>query len=80
MLTSADIHAKLKVVPFQPFRIELSSGTTYDVPHPDMLMVTKRYLIIGLIDPLDPLLPDQVATVSILHVISVKTIPAAVAA
>ena len=33
-----DVRAELRIQPFQPFRIRLSNGKTYDVPHPDLVM------------------------------------------
>ena len=75
MLTSNEVKSWLKEVPFRPFRIVTSSGAVYDVHHPDMVLVTKRVIYVGIIDSLDPLLPDQVAHVSVLHISELKTIP-----
>lgn len=80
MITAADVTLRLREVPFVPFRIVMSSGAVHDVYHPDMCMVTKRFLIVGIIDPLDPLLPDLVTNVSILHITEIRSVPTAVAA
>ena len=74
MLTSADVEARLKEIPFKPFRIVTSSGANYDIFHPDMAMITKRFVVVGWIDPIDPLIPDQVAHVSMLHISELRTI------
>ena len=34
--------------PFAPFRIQLSTGETIDVRHPELVMVGKRSAIIGI--------------------------------
>src|SRR5438105_1124848 len=34
--------------PFTPFRLQLSTGETFDVRHPDLIMVGKRALILGI--------------------------------
>ena len=34
--------------PFEPFRIVLSDGTTYDIRHPDLLWVGQRSAYVGL--------------------------------
>ena len=51
MITASDIDARRKAVPFEPFRIVMSSGLIYDVYHPDMLLITKRTIYIGIYEP-----------------------------
>ena len=34
--------------PFQPFRVFLSDGATYVVRHPEMILVTRREVVIAL--------------------------------
>ena len=80
MINASDVTVRLKKVPFVPFRIVTSSGAVHDVNHPDMCMVTRRFLIVGIIDPRDPLLPDQVTNVSILHISELRSIPSTLAA
>lgn len=43
-----ELHASLKQQPFEPFRIVLSDGMTYDVRHPDLLWVGQRAAYVGL--------------------------------
>jgi hypothetical protein len=42
-----DLYDLLHQQPFQPFRIHLSNGKTYDVRHPDLAMVGESTMIIG---------------------------------
>jgi hypothetical protein len=37
--------------PFQPFRLFLSHGATYDVRQPEMILVTRREVVIALPKP-----------------------------
>jgi len=37
--------------PFQPFRLFLSDGATYDVQQPEMILVTRREVVIALPKP-----------------------------
>ena len=37
--------------PFEPFRVCLSDGATYEVRHPEMMLVTRRQVIIALPRP-----------------------------
>ena len=39
-MTSEELHAKWKTRPFQPFRVVMKDGKSYDVTHP-------RYLVVG---------------------------------
>jgi hypothetical protein len=39
-MTSEELHARWKARPFQPFRVVMKDGTTYDVTHP-------RYAFVG---------------------------------
>ncbi len=46
-------HELVKVLqtrPFRPFRMFVSDGGTFDVRHPEMLMVTQDSAIVGLQD------------------------------
>ena len=43
-----DIHEAARRKPFEPFRITLTTGETYDVRHPDLIMVGRRAAIVGI--------------------------------
>ena len=36
--------------PFVPFRLKLRNGRTYEVPHPNLLMVGRAALVLGTLD------------------------------
>jgi hypothetical protein len=40
----------LRTSPFRPFRLHISDGTTYDIRHPEMLMVTRHSAIVGILE------------------------------
>ena len=42
-----DITGLLHRDPFVPFRIYLASGKTYDITHPDLVMVLRSRIAIG---------------------------------
>jgi hypothetical protein len=73
-MSPADILQALRKRPFEPFRIEVSDGTAYEVRHPEMVMVGLGSLSIG-IPPVGALQPvyERVETVSLRHI--VKLIP-----
>ena len=76
MFRPEDILALVRQKPFRPFRIITSSGETFDVRHPELLMVGARDLVIGRASAKDPRQYDQVTHVSLLHVAAVECPPA----
>ena len=49
-MTADAVFARLRGRPFVPFRLILTSGTTHDVMHPEMLFVSKSGLTIAIYD------------------------------
>jgi len=45
-----DLIEKLQESPFRPFRLCVSDGGTFDIRHPEMLMVTKHSAIVGMLE------------------------------
>ena len=43
----------LRAGPFRPFRLYLSDGGTFDIRHPEMLMVTRHSAIVGIVEKSD---------------------------
>jgi hypothetical protein len=73
-MSPADILQAQRKRPFEPFRIEVSDGTAYEVRHPEMVMVTVGSVLIGIPPVGAALLPsERYETVSIRHI--VKLIP-----
>lgn len=60
--------------PFRPIRIHLTDGKSYDIRHPEMVLVAKRELILGLQSSPSAAVPDRVASVNILHVVRIEPI------
>jgi hypothetical protein len=58
-------------VPFQPFRMVMSSGKAYEVRHPEMALLTRSDLLAG-IDQSDEGIPADFRICSLLHVVTVE--------
>jgi hypothetical protein len=56
--------------PFRPFRLVMSRGERYDVRHPEMAMLTKTNILVG-IDVEDGV-PAEFKICSLLHVTAVE--------
>lgn len=57
--------------PFKPFRLVMSSGQSYDVRHPEMAMLTKSDILVG-INETDEGVPAEFKICSLLHVTSIE--------
>jgi hypothetical protein len=75
-MAPTDVLQALRRRPFEPFRIEVSDGTTYDVRHPELVMVGLGALTIGIpaAGQAQPIY-ERAETVSLGHV--VKLVPLA---
>jgi hypothetical protein len=59
--------------PFEPFRVVMSSGESYNVMHPEIALVTARALILALPDPTTQD-GERLAFCSYLHVAHIETL------
>jgi hypothetical protein len=65
----------LRARPFVPLRIHLTDGQTYDIHHPDLVLVLRQRVDIGLRpDPTTGVL-ERVAHCSLLHIVRVEELP-----
>ena len=59
--------------PFRPFRLVMSSGLHYEVRHPEMALLTRTSILVG-IDVADDGVPAEFKICSLLHVTAVEPI------
>jgi hypothetical protein len=58
--------------PFEPLRVTMSSGQSFDIPHPEMALLTPKGLIIVLPDE-NGQPSERIEFCSFLHIASVAT-------
>jgi hypothetical protein len=75
MFSADNVQARLRERPFIPMRIVTTTNQTYDVYHPDFVMVGRRFLIIGVPSADNPCQAEQVTRVAILHVTELRDLP-----
>jgi len=75
MFTPDEIRARVRVTPFVPLRIVTSSGQTFDVYHPDLVMIGRRSLEIGTASAENAIYYEQVTRVAIMHVTALQDLP-----
>jgi hypothetical protein len=59
--------------PFQPVRLTLSSGQFYEIGHPEMALLTRSDLLIG-VDLAPDGVPAEFKIISLLHVTAIEPI------
>jgi hypothetical protein len=62
----------LRQQPFRPFRVVMSSGEAYEVRHPEMAMLTRTAVIVGVGERRG--FPEAHRTLSLLHVTAVEPV------
>ena len=76
MFSPDDIQSRLRERPFPPLRIVTTTNQTFDVYHPDLVLVARRFLIVGLPSTENPSQADQVTRVALVHVAELRDLPA----
>ena len=77
MFNPDDIQQRLRQSPFTPVRIIISSGQTFDIYHPDLVMVGRREITIGMASSRNPAQYEHVTRVPIMHITALEDLPAA---
>lgn len=75
MFTADDIQARLRERPFVPVRLVTSSGQSYDITHPDLVLVGRRFLIIGTASNENPTQIEAASRVAVMHVADLQDVP-----
>jgi hypothetical protein len=60
--------------PFLPIRLYLSDGTTFDIRHPEMGLLTRSTVDIGVAEQEGTTIADRVVCCSLLHVLKVENL------
>lgn len=72
-MRSEDIQELVRRKPFRPFRITLTDGQAYDVRHPELAMVGRSTVAIGLpANGKDETIYDRLVTVDLLHIMQTE--------
>jgi hypothetical protein len=72
-MTADTFREILRRTPFEPFRVVLSSGESYNILHPEMAFVTAKALILALPDS-SASEGERLSFCSYLHVAHVETL------
>jgi len=70
-MTVQTLREMLTQRPFKPFRLVMSSGQAYDVRHPEMALLTRTDLLVG-INESEEGVPAEFRICSLLHVATIE--------
>ena len=72
-MRAQDLLELIRSRPFVPLRIHATDGRTYDVRHPDQVIVLRSRLVIGV--GAHNGIPERLEHLSLLHVVRVEEVP-----
>jgi hypothetical protein len=72
-MTLQTFREMLTLRPFQPVRLTLSSGQSYEIRHPEMALLTRTDILIG-VDAAEDGVPAEFKIISLLHVTAMEPI------
>jgi hypothetical protein len=75
MFSPEQIQARLLEKPFVPLRVFTSSGQSYDITHPDLVLVGRRSLIVGVASNDNPAHFEDVSRVALMHITDLQDLP-----
>ena len=75
IFTADDIQARLRGQPFEPMRIVTTTGQTYDIYHPDLIVVGRRSIFVGIPSEENPSQYDSSTYVALVHITELRALP-----
>ena len=72
-----DVREHLIKKPFEPFRLFLSDGAAFKVDHPDMCIVSRSTVYVGIPDPKLPGVALRVAHCAMIHITRIEPLDGA---
>ncbi len=67
-----ELKAMLDRRPFEPIRLHISSGQTVDIKHPELAMVTRSLVVVGVIESDQPGVADYTIHYNLLHIVKIE--------
>jgi hypothetical protein len=77
-MNADSVNAWLRKQPFAPFRVTTSAGERFEIRHPEMALLTRVELLIGLAERQG--VPTRYRSVALLHVTAIEPIDSPAAA
>jgi len=78
IFTADDVQSRLRTQPFVPVRLVTTTGQSYDIYHPDLVLVGRRDLTVGLPSEENPAQYEQVTRLALVHLYELRDLPSLV--
>ena len=75
MFSPDDIQSRIRQAPFRPVRIIISSGQMFDIFHPDLVMIGRRDIMVGMASSDNPAQYERTTRVPIMHITALEDLP-----
>jgi hypothetical protein len=75
IFTPDDVQARLHTQPFIPLGIVTTTGQTYDIYHPNLVLVGRRFLVVGIPSSENPTQAELVTRIALGHVADLYDLP-----
>ncbi len=69
-----DIERELRRRPFRPFRMHLTDGTSSEVLHPELVLLGRRSLVLGLAASAEETFYERAVDVDLIHIVRMEDI------
>jgi hypothetical protein len=66
-MSPADLIRRVRAQPFEPFKLHLSDGSSFKIPHPDFITVSRKTVYVA-VDPGRDDVPEKVIWCDPLHI------------
>ncbi len=70
-----ELYAAARRQPFEPFRLSITTGVSYENRRPDLIMVGRRSAIVGVTNDPEGAAYDRTIKVDLLHVVGIEELP-----
>jgi len=71
-MTANELRDALRKQPFEPFRVRLTTGQTYEIRHSEFAAVTQTSLFVG--EPHDDDFPVRMVQCDLMHVVTLEPV------
>jgi hypothetical protein len=74
-----ELRDTLKQQPFEPFRLVITDRASYEIRHPDLLLIGRRSAMVGLTGQPGQIFYERAVKVDLFHILRIEPIESATA-
>jgi hypothetical protein len=67
-----ELRDALKQQPFEPFRLVMTDGGSFEIRHPDLLLVGQKSAVVGLVSDYTAEFYDRTVKVDLSHIVRLE--------